>query len=93
MLLGAVDDIETSSHWTFNGDVAKAGYSVRVVAGGDGFAKTFAGKDVARSDNYIIANKCDGKALAGSSGPLRLVGKGVAKEDGSLGGVPPSVIS
>ena len=85
VLLGAVDDIETSSHWTFNGDVAKAGYSVRVVAG-DGFAKIFAGKDVARSDNYIIANKCDGKALAGSSGPLRLVGKGVAKEDGSLGG-------
>lgn len=86
VLVGAVDDIETrGGHWGFNDDVAKTGYSVRVVAG-DGFSKTFSSQDIARSDDYIIANKCDGKELTGSSGPLRLVGKGVAKEDGSLGG-------
>jgi DMSO/TMAO reductase YedYZ molybdopterin-dependent catalytic subunit len=85
VLLGAVDDIETSSHWTFDDDLAQSGYSVQVVAG-DGFARTFASSDVARSDDYIVANKCDGKELTGSAAPLRLVGKGVTKEDGSLGG-------
>ncbi|MGI6575593.1 MAG: S-layer homology domain-containing protein [bacterium] len=85
VLLGAIDDLEAESHWTFNDEVAKAGYSVRVVAG-DGFSRTFDGVAVARSNDYIVANKCDGKPLTGSSAPLRLVGKGVAKEDGSLGG-------
>ncbi|MDN5365308.1 MAG: hypothetical protein PWP44_511 [Thermacetogenium sp.] len=85
VLLGAVDDIETGSHWTFNDDVAADGYTVKVVAA-DGYSKTFDGKDVARSDDYIVANKCNGEPLTGSSWPLRLVGPGVAKEDGALGG-------
>jgi len=85
VLLGAVDDIESSSHWTFNDERAAAGYTVKVVAA-DGYSKTFASTDVARSDNYIVANKCNGEPLPGSSAPLRLVGPGVTKEDGSLGG-------
>jgi DMSO/TMAO reductase YedYZ molybdopterin-dependent catalytic subunit len=85
VLLGAVDDIETGSHWTFNDSVAAAGYTVKVIAG-DGYSKTFASTEVARSDAYIIANKCNGEPLAGSLWPLRLVGDGVAKEGGSLGG-------
>ncbi len=83
VLLGAVDDIETSSHWTFN-DTLVAGYSVNVVAG-DGFSKNFAGADVAGSDGYIVANECNGAPLTDAA-PLRLVGAGVTKDDGSLGG-------
>ncbi|MGI6307775.1 MAG: hypothetical protein ACOX1X_04070 [Dethiobacteria bacterium] len=84
VLLGAVDDIETGGHWTFNDGVAAEGYSVEVVAG-DGFSKTFNSADVGRSDDYIIANKFNGEPLT-DKGPLRLVGPGVTKEDGSLGG-------
>lgn len=84
VLLGAVDDIEESGHWTFNDDRA-AGYTVKVVAE-DGYARTFNGTDVARSDDYIVANKCNGAPLTGDLAPLRLVGAGVAKEDGSLSG-------
>lgn len=86
VLLGAVDDIETSGHWTFNDDLA-AGYTVNVVAG-DGFARNFAGADLARSDDYIVANKLNGAPLTDPNRPLRLVGNGVIKTDGSgaLGG-------
>ncbi|OPX86461.1 MAG: Endo-1,4-beta-xylanase A precursor [Pelotomaculum sp. PtaB.Bin104] len=83
VLLGAVDDIETSSHWTFN-DALAAGYTVNMVAE-DGYTKNFAGTDVAKSDNYIVANKMNGAPLT-ESWPLRLVGAGVIKDDGSLGG-------
>ncbi|MGI6452338.1 MAG: hemoblobin-interacting domain-containing protein [Syntrophomonadaceae bacterium] len=85
VLLGAVDDIENGSHWTFNENLADS-YTVKVVAG-DGFNKTFNGADVAKSNDYIVANIYDGKPLTGSSAPLRLVGDGVTKEDGSLGGL------
>lgn len=84
VLLGVVDDIENSSHWTFD-DTLAADYTVKVIAG-DGFSKTFDGVDVVNSNDYIIANKYDGQPLTGSSAPLRLVGDGVAKADGSLGG-------
>jgi DMSO/TMAO reductase YedYZ molybdopterin-dependent catalytic subunit len=85
VLLGVVDDIEEAEHWTFNDDRATEGYTVKVVAG-DGFSKTFNSVDVARNDNYIVANKINGEPLTGLSAPLRLVGDGVTKEDGSLGG-------
>ncbi|MGI6551909.1 MAG: stalk domain-containing protein [Bacillota bacterium] len=85
VLLGAVDDIETGGHWTFNDELAAQGYSVQVIAG-DGFSRTFDSKDVARNDAYLVANKVNGVPLSGSSAPLRLVGAAVAKDDGSLGG-------
>ena len=50
----------------------------------DGYTKDFASQDVAWSNDYIIANKLNGKPIT-ESGPLRLVGDGVAK-DGALGG-------
>ncbi|MDD2553523.1 MAG: PKD domain-containing protein, partial [Desulfotomaculaceae bacterium] len=84
VLLGAVDDIEESSHWTFD-DSSAANYTVKVIAGDD-FSRTFNGADVAGSNDYIIANECNGDPLTGDSWPLRLVGSGVAKDDGSLGG-------
>ncbi|MDD1711111.1 MAG: hypothetical protein LUQ37_09415, partial [Methanoregulaceae archaeon] len=85
VLLGTVDDIELADHWTFNDDVAAAGYTVRVNAS-DGFSKTFSGTTVARNDTYIVANKMNGAPLPDSAFPLRLVGSSVTKADGSLSG-------
>jgi DMSO/TMAO reductase YedYZ molybdopterin-dependent catalytic subunit len=85
VLLGAVDDIETGSHWTFNDGVAAAGYTINVIAG-DGYTRTFDIVDVARSSDYIIADKINGLPLDVDSWPLRLVGDGVTRSDGSLGG-------
>jgi len=86
VLLGAVDDIEEGTHWTFNDAVAKEGYTVEVTAS-DGFTRTFNSADVARSGDYIVANKINGEPLTDDkSAPLRLVGDGVAKDDGSLSG-------
>ncbi len=72
-LLGAVDDTETASHWTFNDTRASTGYTIRVIAV-DGFNRTFASGDVARSSNYIVANKKNGESLNETEAPLRLVG-------------------
>jgi DMSO/TMAO reductase YedYZ molybdopterin-dependent catalytic subunit len=85
VLLGVVDDIETGNHWTFNDDVAAAGYTIDVIAS-DNYTKSFTSAAVARSDNYIVANRMNGEELSDPSWPLRLVGDGVTKEDGSLGG-------
>ncbi|KUG10026.1 cell surface protein [hydrocarbon metagenome] len=76
ILAGAVDDIESSSHWTFNDTRAATGYTIRVIAG-DGYNRTFASADVARSDNYLVANKLNGSPLSDSNAPLRLVGANV----------------
>ena len=86
VLLGAIDDIQQGNKLTFNEALAKSGYSIDVIAA-DGFSKTFDIAAVAGSDDYIIANKINGKALT-EGAPLRLVGNGVTKtkEDGTLGG-------
>ena len=84
VLLGVVDDLETGDHWTFNDTVAANGYSVNVIAG-DNLTKTFSSADIARSDDFIVADKKNGAFLT-DSWPLRLVGAGVTKADGSLGG-------
>jgi PKD repeat protein/DMSO/TMAO reductase YedYZ molybdopterin-dependent catalytic subunit len=87
VLLGTVDDIEDDNHWTFNDSVAAEGYTVKVVAGDEeGYYKEFDIADVERSNGYIVANKCNNKPLDDDSAPLRLVGPGVTKDDGSLGG-------
>ena len=79
-LAGWVDDRKPHN---FDANQATAGYTVLVKAG-DGYTKDFASQDVAWSNDFIIANQLNGKPLT-DSGPLRLVGAGVAK-DGSLGG-------
>ncbi|MBN2238665.1 MAG: hypothetical protein JW712_02740, partial [Dehalococcoidales bacterium] len=84
VLAGVIDDIEDSAHWTFNDDVATAGYTVNVIAG-DNYTKSFASADIQRSNNFIIANSINGTPLEGSTAPLRLVGDGVAT-DGVLKG-------
>ena len=86
VLLGAVDDLEmTGNHWTFDESLA-AGYTVKVSAG-DGFSKTFAGADVANSNDYIVANKMNGEPLPENLAPLRLVGDGVTDGEGVLKGM------
>lgn len=62
VLLGAIDDIQQGNRLTFNEALAKSGYSIDVIAA-DGFSKTFDIAAVAGSDDYIIANKINGKAL------------------------------
>jgi DMSO/TMAO reductase YedYZ molybdopterin-dependent catalytic subunit/frataxin-like iron-binding protein CyaY len=84
VLLGAVDDIETSSHWTFNDAVAAAGYTVNVTAS-DNYTRSFDGTVVARNNDYIIANLVNGEPLT-DKWPLRLVGAGVANSQGILKG-------
>ncbi len=84
VIVSAVDDIESGSTWTFNEVLAKDGYTVEVAAE-DGFSKTFTSAAIAGSDGYIIANKINGVPLTDAR-PLRLVGPGVTKADGSLGG-------
>jgi PKD repeat protein len=72
-LVGAVDDIETTAHWTFNDTRAAGGYTIRMIAG-DGYNRTFASADVARSGNYLVANTKNGEPLTDAIAPLRLVG-------------------
>jgi DMSO/TMAO reductase YedYZ molybdopterin-dependent catalytic subunit len=73
-LAGAVDDIETTSHWTFNDDLAATGYTVRVTAG-ETFNASFASADIARNNGFIVANTLNGEPLGESDGaPLKLVG-------------------
>ncbi|MDD1683994.1 MAG: hypothetical protein LUO98_09195, partial [Methanoregula sp.] len=72
-LVGAVDDIETTSHYTFNDTRAATNYSVRVSAA-DGFNATFNSSVVAHNDGYIVAYKKNGTPLEDTNAPLKLVG-------------------
>lgn len=73
-LVGAVDDIDSGSHWKFNDTRAAEGYTVRVTAS-DGFNATFEIADIARDDSFIVANKLNATALtADNGGPLKFVG-------------------
>ncbi|MBP1928166.1 PKD repeat protein [Methanolinea mesophila] len=72
-LVGSVDDIETTNHWTFNDTRATDGYTVRVIAG-DGYNRTFASADVSHNNGFIVANTLNGTALTGTSAPLKIVG-------------------
>ena len=74
------DNYESTDHWTFDDTAAETGYTVRVSAG-DGFSKTFASADMARSNDYILASLCNDEPLSregeNAPYPLRLVGPGV----------------
>jgi PKD repeat protein len=71
-LAGAVDDIETTNHFTFNDTRAEANYTIRVSAAD--LSADFYSKIAAHNDGYIVANKMNGLPLTGSSAPIRLVG-------------------
>ncbi|MDG6257400.1 MAG: PT domain-containing protein, partial [Methanomicrobiaceae archaeon] len=82
VLCGWVDDRTPQE---FDEMQAMAGYRVTVKAA-DGYAQEFASADIALSDEFILANSVNGTAL-NESWPLRLVGGGVARDDGTLGGI------
>ena len=70
---GMVDDGDAAS---FNDALATLGYTVRVSAV-DGYNKSLNSSDVARSANYIIADRLNGAPLPETMWPLRLVGASV----------------
>ncbi|NLZ30840.1 MAG: hypothetical protein GX885_08910, partial [Methanomicrobiales archaeon] len=81
-LVGAVDDVESGSHWTFNNALAAEGYTVRVTAG-DGFSATFDIADIAKNGSFVVANKMNSATLEESdkNWPLRFVGPGLSGMD------------
>ncbi len=68
-LIALVDDGDST---TFSDAMASAGYNVRVVAADD-YSYTFPSQDVARDDNFILANELNGDPLPAEKYPLKLV--------------------
>ena len=86
-LVGAVDDVNAGSHWTFNEALATAGYTVRVTAA-DGFNATFNIADIVRNNSFIVANKMNAATFAEDSKnwPLKFVGPGLTGKQ-QIGGI------
>ncbi|MEA1943869.1 MAG: metallophosphoesterase [Euryarchaeota archaeon] len=74
-LVGAVDDLETTSHWTFNDTLAATNYTVKVIAADD-YNRTFDSGKIAYGNGYIVANTLNGEPLDYLC-PLKLVGSEV----------------
>ena len=85
-LAGAVDDIETSSHYTFNDTRATMGYTIRV-SDAVGYNATFASATAAHNDGLFVAYKMNGTALTGSDAPLKLVGPATTSGKQRVGGI------
>jgi len=85
-LAGAVDDIETTNHFTFNDTRAAANYTIRVSAG-DGFSSDFYSIIAAHNDGYIVAYKMNESILTGTSAPLKLVGPATTKGSQRVGNI------
>ena len=88
VLLGSVDDIETSGHWTFNDTAAGNGYTVKVWASDGFYNRTFTSAAIARNNGYIVANKKDGVELTAADGyPLKLIGSAVTSGKDKVGAI------
>ncbi|MDO9540599.1 MAG: molybdopterin-dependent oxidoreductase, partial [Methanocalculus sp.] len=73
-ILAIVDDINADNHWKFNDDRSDTGYTVTISAE-DGYSKTFNSADIARNNNYILANKMNAAPISAENGyPLKLQG-------------------
>jgi len=79
ILIAAVDDGETLSHWSLNETLVERGYEVQVIAE-DGYSYTFDIDDVAFNDTMILASRLNGEPLDENDSPLRLVGEGLSGE-------------
>ncbi len=79
ILIAAVDDGETLSHWSLNETLVERGYEVEVIAE-DGYSYTFDIADVAFNDTMILASRFNGEPLEENEAPLRLVGEGLSGE-------------
>jgi len=90
-LIGRVDDEVKHGDDAYRDDLAKAGYTIDVVAT-DGYTVTLDSFTVMRNDNIIIANLVDGQPLSGDDFPLRLVGSDLTKKQ-MIGGIAQVVIN
>ena len=86
-IVGAVDDYEEEDHWTIDEALAATGYDIIIADVDTDYAKTLSSAGIAYSDAYIVASLKNGEELPADEYPLRLVGTGVEKDDGSLGGM------
>jgi hypothetical protein len=68
-VIALVDD---SDNTTFSDAMASAGYNVKVIAA-DGYSYTFPSQDVARNDNFILADELNSAPLPAEKYPLKLV--------------------
>jgi DMSO/TMAO reductase YedYZ molybdopterin-dependent catalytic subunit len=68
-LVALVDDGDDT---TFSDAMASAGYNVKVIAA-DGYSYTFPSLEVARNDNFILADELNGAPLPVEKYPLKLV--------------------
>ena len=84
-LAGAVDDIETSSHYTFNDTRAAANYTIRVSAAD--LSADFYSTIAAHNNGYIVAHRMNGVPLTGTSAPLKLVGPATTSGKQRVGNV------
>ncbi|WP_164913630.1 DUF4430 domain-containing protein [Methanoculleus taiwanensis] len=86
-LVGVVDDIETSNHWTFDDTLAAGGYTINVTAE-DGYTVTLNSADIAESDAYIVANKLNATPLGNDDGyPLKLQGSALTSGKQRVGNI------
>ncbi len=90
-LIAVVDDINADNHWKFNDTRAAEGYTVTVTAD-DGYSKSFASADIARNNDYIIANKVNAAPLDDHY-PLRLVGSALTSGGQRVGNIASISIS
>ncbi len=86
-LVGVVDDIETSNHWTFDDALAAEGYTINVTAE-DGYTVTLDSADIAESNAYIVANKLNASPLGNDDGyPLKLQGSALTSGKQRVGNI------
>ncbi len=79
-LVGRVDDEVKHGDDSYRDDLAKAGYSIDVIAA-DGYTVTLDSLHVMRNDNIIVAYLVDGQPLEEGDFPLRLVGSELTKKE------------
>ncbi|RZB29299.1 MAG: hypothetical protein AEth_01267 [Candidatus Argoarchaeum ethanivorans] len=84
-LCSAVDNLEASSHWTFNDSLAATNYTVKVIAA-DGYNRSFNSSEIARNNGYIVANSLNGEPLDYLY-PLKLVGSAVTSGKDKVGNI------
>jgi DMSO/TMAO reductase YedYZ molybdopterin-dependent catalytic subunit len=84
-LVGRVDDQQKHDNGAFNSALAAQGYPIELF-GTAGKTITLDSSRIALTKEYILANKANGKELAGQDAPLRLVGPAVG-DSSSLGGI------
>jgi DMSO/TMAO reductase YedYZ molybdopterin-dependent catalytic subunit len=68
-VIALVDDGDDT---TFSDAMASAGYDVKVI-GADGYSYTFPSQEVARNDNFVLADELNGAPLPAEKYPLKLV--------------------